>query len=570
MSKEGLNILHINIQSLRNKLDEPKLLLDEIEKANNQTIHIVALSEIWLYENENKFFNLDNYHTYFQNRQNNRSGGCCMFVHNSVTSSLYQQFNFEESSFITIKLNNFDIFIACVYKCCNSSLNPFIEKFESELLKLNKYVIIGDMNINLKNCDHDATNYIDTIQSNGALCLNSLNEKYFTRKNNSVNTFIDHIITNQVQNKFNICYIDSPISDHRILSVSIDLNNKQEKVTFERPNIINVFDYEKFENEIEIFDAICQHENFSDFHRDLVKIIKNNTKEIKQKNIKIRNEWANEDFVMHLKKRNKYFKLKTKNQNNENYTKLYKEYSMKVNKLKTKLKNKYYAEQIKNNVGCNRKLWNVLNHVIFNKNREKENIKQISINEKNVTDKTEMANAFNDYFININEQTDCTQMPEHIQYDILNNFKLHECNEEEIEKIINNLNDSSSNGYDNVSAKLLKKYVHKFKKPLCRYINHIFNTGIYPKEMKIGCVIPVHKKGRKQDCSNYRPITKLSNIDKIIEETIVIRLKNHLNVNSIINKNQFGFVDQSNTMAAAINITETIYEKIDKKNTLDS
>lgn len=83
--------------------------------------------------------------------------------------------------------------------------------------------------------------------------------------------------------------------------------------------------------------------------------------------------------------------------------------------------------------------------------------------------------------------------------------------------------------------------------------------------MKIGCVIPVYKKGQKDNPNNYRPITKLSNIDKIFEEAIMTRFKAFLNVNNIIDEKQFGFVEKSNTLAAAINFTEHLYQQIDKK-----
>lgn len=74
----------------------------------------------------------------------------------------------------------------------------------------------------------------------------------------------------------------------------------------------------------------------------------------------------------------------------------------------------------------------------------------------------------------------------------------------------------------------------------------------------------IFKKGDKTKCENYRPITKLSVLDKIFEQAILTRLQNHLIKHEIINANQYGFVKESITIAACLNCTEYIYENIEK------
>ena len=51
-----------------------------------------------------------------------------------------------------------------------------------------------------------------------------------------------------------------------------------------------------------------------------------------------------------------------------------------------------------------------------------------------------------------------------------------------------------------------------------------FNQGVFPNILKIANVIHIHKKGDKLDCNNYRPISILSNINKIFEKYMHIRL----------------------------------------------
>lgn len=81
MEGKALNIIHVNIQSLRNKLNDLKEMIWSTETQTNKKIHIIAISEIWIYETENKYFNIDGYNAYFSNRSNNRSGGCCIYMY---------------------------------------------------------------------------------------------------------------------------------------------------------------------------------------------------------------------------------------------------------------------------------------------------------------------------------------------------------------------------------------------------------------------------------------------------------------------------------------------------------
>lgn len=373
INESDLNILYINIQSLRNKLDDLQVLIEGIERETNQSIHLIALSEIWIYENENIQFNLTNYDVYFQNRASNRSGGCCIYVKNEINSTLFKKFDHDGSSFLTIKLTNYDLFFTCVYRNCSSEINNFNVEFERNILNLKNVLVIGDMNINLKNNNDETNNYVNTIYSNGAICINNLNEKFFTRKSNTINTFIDHIITKKIDDEYKICLIDDPISDHRIILTSVKFEsgkNEKSNGASMKNNFHRVFDYTGFERNKNEFSKICKLNNFSEFHNSLTEIIQKNTKTIKNKNKKVRNEWATEEFVNLIKKRNKYYKLKVKYCDNVNYVNLYIEFEKKSRKMKNFLKNKYYSELIQANVKDGRKLWKILNTLIFNRNEK--------------------------------------------------------------------------------------------------------------------------------------------------------------------------------------------------------
>ena len=83
--------------------------------------------------------------------------------------------------------------------------------------------------------------------------------------------------------------------------------------------------------------------------------------------------------------------------------------------------------------------------------------------------------------------------------------------------------------------------------------------------MKIAKVTTVYKKGSKLECGNYRPITLLSNLDKITEKLMHKRLMAFLNDQKVLYKKQFGFQKKVSTAHAIISLIENIEKAIDNK-----
>ena len=102
-------------------------------------------------------------------------------------------------------------------------------------------------------------------------------------------------------------------------------------------------------------------------------------------------------------------------------------------------------------------------------------------------------------------------------------------------------------------------------KQLADLLNLSFMTGVFPSVLKTVKVVPVFKKDSKLDYSNYRPISLLSNVEKILEKLMYKRLYTFLNSNNIYNL-QFGFRQQYSTSHALVNITENIRKALDGGN----
>ena len=135
---------------------------------------------------------------------------------------------------------------------------------------------------------------------------------------------------------------------------------------------------------------------------------------------------------------------------------------------------------------------------------------------------------------------------------VINSIYIEEVSKDEILDIIDNLNPNKALGYNDIPTKLIK--AAKFS--LAPILNIIFNSclknGPHPDELKIARVIPWHKGGAKFELKNYRPISILSTINKILETIIKQRLITFWTKYNVFVPTQFGCRgDHSTTLAIA-------------------
>ena len=94
--------------------------------------------------------------------------------------------------------------------------------------------------------------------------------------------------------------------------------------------------------------------------------------------------------------------------------------------------------------------------------------------------------------------------------------------------------------------------------------NQSLNTGIFPEKLNIAKVIPIHKKGYLNDVSNYRPISLLPSISKILEKLIFKQLSTYLNEHKVLYASQYGFRAGHSTELASIELIDRITQDLDK------
>jgi len=112
---------------------------------------------------------------------------------------------------------------------------------------------------------------------------------------------------------------------------------------------------------------------------------------------------------------------------------------------------------------------------------------------------------------------------------------------DKVESLLSNVDSDSANGPDGISPCVLKTCSAALAHPLSVLFTLSFAQGHLPSAWKSANITTLHKKGAKTDPCNYRPISLLPIISKVMESIITSNMKSFLFSNGLISDHQFGF-----------------------------
>jgi hypothetical protein len=139
----------------------------------------------------------------------------------------------------------------------------------------------------------------------------------------------------------------------------------------------------------------------------------------------------------------------------------------------------------------------------------------------------------------------------------------------EVSEIIRNLKNGKAPGQDRITGRVLKNFSKKSIIFFTRIINAILLLSYFPSQWKIAMVIPLPKPGKPPDSpANLRPISLLSQFSKITEKIILSRIQFHIDENSILQPEQFGFRKNHSTTHALLRLTCYIQKKLKEKESI--
>ena len=119
---------------------------------------------------------------------------------------------------------------------------------------------------------------------------------------------------------------------------------------------------------------------------------------------------------------------------------------------------------------------------------------------------------------------------------------------DEVESVLKALPIGKATGPDGINKCILRELAHELSPPLCSLFNQSLILGIVPDIWKKSHMCPIPKGGDRTAVSNYRPISLLSNINKVLEQIVFKYLYNHFLENDILTPLQSGFIPGDSTV----------------------
>ena len=565
---ETLKLLHLNINGLGSKTAEIELL-DSDDKYD-----IMCFSETHLNIAQKGTCQLFGFNGFHYTRNKKRGGGSSIFVKNSLTVKekidlydLRKESAFEFVAVDVLLTGGKTLTCVSIYRTPPKSsdlLTDFLDRFESLCSRLkptNEIFIAGDFNLDLLKKDRGSNAFSDIVDGSDFAFSNFLP----TRQD----AILDNIIVKKdILESVSSTVFDVDFSDHRAHSVSFSCQGESQNADKCEDKYYKRCDYDKLGNVIlqpnQIYETYNVNEKYEALAIQITTSIEQ-CSQLRKCKVKPDHSWVSQEVkeLSHRKKElyAEHLHDKTNIEKKNKYNELKRYHRALVRR--TKLNHK--REKLKACKGQSRSIWKLINH-----ERGESRFPGPSKIEKEgqiITDHKEIVELFTNHFDGIwksisNEQTS-KNYAEEFPRKGTSTFEPMPTTPFEVFSIINRLDCNKASGLDCISVKAVKSMSESLAGPLADIFNSSLLQGEFPKALKLGKIIATYKKGAKTDLKNYRPVTILPILSKVLERLMYVRLYDYLDSSGFLSEFQFGFRKGKSTQDAILNFLAQIFDDLD-------
>ena len=300
-----------------------------------------------------------------------------------------------------------------------------------------------------------------------------------------------------------------------------------------------------------------QHENgvdsqFQKFHDTLLREIDHylpiRTRRINPYSVR-HEEWVSAGLLISIRRCKKLYRRHIRKRHDQSLYQKYKSYNSELKRVKRAAKKFHYENKCKEHKSNTKNLWRTINRVIRKTNNKTETIDSLKVGKLEVFNGTEIANEFTKYFSTVgkdlaskmkNPNTDITTYLKNVRTNSKSIF-LTPVTAVELERIIVKLKPKLSSGLDDINNKIIKELNEFIVPPLAVIFNNSLIEGIFPKRMKEAKVVPLFKSKERDLATNYRPISLLLTLSKLLEKLMYSRVYNFLISTNQLYASQYGF-----------------------------
>ena len=580
-----LSLAHVNINSITapGKFDELQQFVD------NNNVNILALSET---KTDNTvdpcLYKLSGFHSPLIKHRTRHGGGTAIYAKSSLPITRLPQLELDEEEWIWCKitLRNATLAICCLYlppKLQSDRLDLFLERFTESVsmahaLNPNAILITGDFNagnIYLRpGYTNSGTTAFDHKLKDAAFTLGLhqlINQP--TRLTDTTANLRDLIFTSNDE-----LTIDSGILsqfstlDHFPVFTTLNIST-----TKTPPTSKTIWDYEKLD--ADRFTRLLMNIDWrhilsldidtatSQFTSTILSAAK---QAIPTKTIRVRQmdkPWVTNELKRNIRKRDRLFKTARHRPTNDQAWDRWRQQRNLVTDLNRRLKQDHLTAQIHRLLQYKHdpyKYHQLLRNITGRTRRE--TIPPLLTGDGRIlTTDEDIATVFNDHFAS---QSHLAVPPNHTPT-THNRGPVPTLNEitttpQEVLKILNSLDPNKSCGPDQLPAKIIKLSAIIIAEPLSELFNNSFRLGIFPEMWKEANIHPIFKKkGSQSDPTNYRPISLLSILSKVMEKIVFRNIYDHLLEHQLLSDRQSGYRPHHSTQLQLTYLCHNLYKSLD-------
>lgn len=585
LPRTGLSIMHLNIQAITNKLDEIKMIVNDITNSRQKQNIIFGITESHLNRNwSDNEMQIEDFVCFRKDRVRSGGGGILAYAPNSL--EIRRRIDLETAQSCIIETMCLEvvfrisspIIICFLYRPPSVSviwreeLNDLMKIFENEH---NEIILLGDFNINtLHKSQYRPLKLIMTTFQFKQLIEN------ITRPKSG--TIIDHIYTSHPQSVLSKGVIETGLSDHHLIYITRKINPKvckklkHQTIKYRDCRNLNTNQYIMDLSQVpwNLLEIYTDPNDFLQKWTEMYFNILNThapqiTKRVKSKRLC---KWLKKDIRNYIKMREMFLKQAKKSKSHDDWL-IYKHYRNKVVHEISESKSKYYTNALNDNITNPKLLWKIFKEIA----PAESNISTefLIVNNVKYTNHYEISNIFNNYFINIiNEikeqiptfQTDFTKLELFVDGRLPENIKFNiPCiTEQKVANLLRNLDTNKATGLDGIDAFFVKMGSSALVKSITSLCNLSISSGIFPTVWKKARVSPSHKGESINERSNFRPLSILSILSKILERHVFDSSYGFLQQYRLLNENQHGFRKSHSCETLLLSLYESLITNINK------
>ena len=566
----------LNVQSIHGKDGS----IVEYFLSNN--ISMAIITESWLQNSEEDACRLSTSEFYTclfsavpSNRQDRKGGGILLVHKKSYKVNLIEEVfthSFQAAKF-RIQIDNCNVNLLSIYHPPYSTVNPvtdrmFIDDFTKWICDQlvmsdhdNKLIILGDINIHVNDeSDENAHNFMDIIMALGL-------DQHVNFPTHKAGNTLDLVMT-ELGSKLEVtrCSPGPFWSDHCAEDFVVKLPTVSSVQEADTINVrkLSELDYDRFIEDVHIGNLL----SISDLSELVNKMEKNiqNALDIqdplkkKQLPIRTRVPWYTNEPKQQKQTVRKREQIWRKYRAEHQWIALKEErkkYTAMIRRAKTHMLSSQVIEAGKDT----KKLFRFIDKMT---GKNKSNPLPPSRNNE------ELAEEFASFFINkirkIREALDTSPKFKPTQQSSSKSFvNFTNLTEDEVEKIIMSILTKSCK-LDVLPTKVLKDIVTPLLPLLTKIINLSLTEGMFAEECKVAIIHPLLKKpGLDHICRNYRPVSNLPFLSKVVEKAALKQFIKHCNENSLLPNYQSAYRKHYSCKTALVKLFDDLLWSMEKQ-----